>query len=89
MDFQIPEEITAKLDATGFIRSFDLMGVQRHLKASGIFARLLLRDGKPDFMLDVPRTLGYIAALGSEYKELTFLAKLIDERCLPALREQQ
>ena len=86
---QIDDGITSELDATSFLRNFDLMGVQRHLKAAGIFARLLHRDGKPGFMADVPRTLGYISALGHEYEELTFLVKLIDERCLPALRERQ
>ena len=85
----LDDGITTDLDATSFIRSFDLMGVQRHLKAAGIFSRLLLRDGKAGFMPDVPRTLGYIIDLQSDYEELTFLAKLIDERCLPALREQQ
>ena len=86
---QLDDGLTSELDATGFLRNFDLMGVQRHLKAAGIFARLLHRDGKPGFMPDVPRTLGYISALGPEYEELTFLVKLIDERCLSALREQQ
>ena len=39
---------------------FDLMGCQRHLKAIGIFSRLKHRDGKPNYMKDVPRTLGYL-----------------------------
>jgi len=43
-----------------FMVSYDLMGVQRHLKAAGIFARLNHRDGKPAYMGDVPRTLAYI-----------------------------
>ena len=70
-----------------FMLRFDLMGVQRHLKAAGIFARLLYRDGKRGYLKDVPRTLGYIVALRSRHPELDFVAKLIDERCLPQLSE--
>jgi N-acetylmuramate 1-kinase len=68
-----------------FLRWFDLMGVQRHLKASGIFARLNIRDGKPGYLQDIPRTLGYIVELVPEYPELAPLAGLISERVLPAL----
>jgi len=68
-----------------FTRSLDLMGVQRHLKAAGIFARLNHRDGKPDYVADIPRTLNYIADLESRYAELGFLVELINERCLPGL----
>ncbi len=71
-----------------FRRSFDLMGVQRHLKAAGIFARLNHRDGKPGYLLDVPRTLSYIVDLESRYEELGFLAELIRTRILPAMESQ-
>lgn len=47
-------------DADTFRQWFELMGMQRHLKAAGIFARLALRDGKPDYLTDIPRTLGYL-----------------------------
>jgi hypothetical protein len=73
------------LSDSQFVRAFDLMGVQRHLKAAGIFARLDRRDGKPGYLLDVPRTLSYIVDLGGKYPELTFLVALINERCLPSL----
>jgi len=75
------------VDADQFMRYFDLMGVQRHLKAAGIFARLNHRDGKSAYMGDVPRTLGYIVKLGLQYEALGFLAQLITERCLPGLKE--
>lgn len=52
------------------VRWFDLMGVQRHLKASGIFARLQHRDGKAGYLKDIPRTLGYILEIASDYPEL-------------------
>jgi len=76
---------TSGIDFEQFRRHFELMGVQRHLKASGIFARLNHRDGKPGYLADVPRTLRYIVALGPRYPELAFLQSLIVERCLPAL----
>ena len=73
------------LGAAGFRRHFDLMGVQRHLKAAGIFARLNHRDGKPGYLADIPRTLGYIVDLGAEYAQLEFLVDWIATRVLPGL----
>lgn len=68
-----------------FPRWFDLMGVQRHLKASGIFARLLIRDGKPGYLGDIPRTLGYVLEVAPAYAPLRGVAALIAGRVLPAL----
>jgi aminoglycoside/choline kinase family phosphotransferase len=68
-----------------FLRAFELMGVQRHLKAAGIFCRLNHRDGKPGYLLDVPRTLSYIVELLPRHEDLGFLARLINDRCLPGL----
>jgi aminoglycoside/choline kinase family phosphotransferase len=67
------------------LRWFDLMGVQRHLKASGIFARLNIRDGKPGYLQDIPRTLNYIREIAPEYPELEQLVELVSVRVLPAL----
>jgi len=72
-------------DEDHFMNWFDLMGVQRHLKASGIFARLNVRDHKPDYLADIPRTLGYVLAVAPKYPQLTALADLIRERVLPEL----
>jgi aminoglycoside/choline kinase family phosphotransferase len=77
--------IRQQVDENQFMRFFELMGVQRHLKAAGIFARLNHRDGKPDFVRDVPLTLSYITELLPRYEELGFLVQLINERCLPVL----
>lgn len=68
-----------------FLTWFDLMGVQRHLKASGIFARLNRRDGKPGYLGDIPRTLGYILPLAERYPQLEGLAELLRGKALPAL----
>lgn len=74
-----------KVDRQRFQRWFDLMGVQRHLKASGIFARLSIRDGKHHFLNDVPRTLSYIVDLKKDYEELSALCALIEKKVLPRL----
>jgi hypothetical protein len=74
-------------DAARFMQNFELMGVQRQLKAAGIFARLCLRDGKSGYLKDVPRTLEYVTEVAPRYRELAFLGRLIGERCLPALRQ--
>ncbi|QKT04366.1 phosphotransferase [Ectothiorhodospiraceae bacterium 2226] len=64
-------------DEARFLRWFDLMGVQRHLKAAGIFARLNARDGKPGYLKDIPRTLGYVVEVAGRYPELAPLAALL------------
>ncbi|MDG4552722.1 MAG: phosphotransferase [Candidatus Competibacter sp.] len=67
-------------DAGQFLRWFDLMGVQRHLKAIGIFARLNLRDGKAGYLRDIPRTLGYVLEVADRYTELAGLRELLRAR---------
>lgn len=71
-------------DAT-WLRWFDLMGVQRHLKASGIFARLWHRDGKPGYLGDVPRTLQYLFDVSARYPELSELHGFLRDVVLPRL----
>jgi aminoglycoside/choline kinase family phosphotransferase len=72
-------------DDAQFLRWFDLMGVQRHLKVGGIFARLWLRDGKPGYLADIPRTLQYAVASCARHKDFAELGQLIGERVLPAV----
>jgi aminoglycoside/choline kinase family phosphotransferase len=62
-----------------FYRAVEWMGLQRHLKVAGIFARLTLRDGKPKYLADAPRFIAYIRATASRYRELAPLARLVDE----------
>jgi aminoglycoside/choline kinase family phosphotransferase len=73
------------VDEAGFLEWFDLMGVQRHLKAAGIFARLNHRDGKPGYLADIPRTLGYIVEVGKRRAEIAPLAEFIESKVLPNL----
>jgi hypothetical protein len=62
-----------------FYRAVEWMGLQRHLKVAGIFARLTLRDGKPRYLADTPRFIAYIRATAGRYRELAPLLRLIDE----------
>ncbi|MGQ7960769.1 aminoglycoside phosphotransferase family protein [Pseudomonas sp. SP16.1] len=60
-----------------FLRASDLMGVQRHLKVIGIFARICHRDGKPRYLDDVPRFFAYIEAVLARRPELAELGELL------------
>ena len=68
--------------AAQFMRWFNLMGVQRHLKAIGIFSRLNLRDGKTGYLKDIPRTLDYLRQVSTEEKSMVGLYALISELSL-------
>lgn len=72
-----------------FARWFDLMCVQRHLKTSGIFCRLWYRDGKPGYLDDIPRTLGYVREAARRHAELEALVDLLDRHVLPRLAERR
>ena len=83
------EKAQYKINRDEFVRWFDLMGVQRHLKASGIFARLSHRDGKHNFLEDIPRTLSYILDLKETYEELQPICIILEELVLPRLKENE
>ena len=62
-----------------FYRGVEWMGLQRHLKVAGIFARLTLRDGKPKYLADAPRFIAYIRATANRYRQLGPLLKMLDQ----------
>jgi N-acetylmuramate 1-kinase len=62
-----------------FWRAFEWMGLQRHLKVIGIFARIHYRDGKPKYLQDVPRFLAYARPVAKRYRDLAPLERLLDE----------
>jgi len=72
-------------DQNTFQRWFDWMGIQRHLKAAGIFARLSLRDGKHGYLADIPQTVGYIAQVSARYRELRPFHDWLVDRVVPRL----
>jgi aminoglycoside/choline kinase family phosphotransferase len=61
-----------------FYRAVEWMGLQRHLKILGIFARLTLRDGKPRYLADTPRFIKYVRATAARYRQLGPLMVLLD-----------
>lgn len=65
------------LDKPAFIKHLDFMGMQRHLKATGIFARLNHRDGKPGYLKDIPRTMTYVIDVCQRYSELTDFSEML------------
>ncbi len=66
-------------DFGAFYRAVEWMGLQRHLRVAGIFARLTLRDGKPRYLADTPRFIGYIRSTAGRYRELKPLLRLVDK----------
>ncbi|MFT6977589.1 MAG: aminoglycoside/choline kinase family phosphotransferase [Shewanella psychromarinicola] len=67
---------------------FDLMGLQRHIKAAGIFARLYHRDGKDGYLADIPLTLQYIADIGMQYPQIADFGVWIKKVILPLVNHK-
>lgn len=81
--------VDAGPDHETFVHWFNLMGIQRHLKAIGIFSRLYHRDGKPGYLGDIPRTLRYIALNAPAYPVLQEFALYLSNTVVPRLRDVQ
>lgn len=64
-------------DRARFLRWFDLMGLQRHIKVLGIFCRLHYRDGKSGYLGDLPRVYRYVDEIGRRYPELLAFTNLL------------
>ncbi|MBU6247556.1 MAG: phosphotransferase [Xanthomonadaceae bacterium] len=83
--------IDDEVDAATFLRWFDLIGLQRHLKVLGIFCRLAHRDGKPGYLADLPRVFDYVIDVAGSYPELQpmadLLARHVGDRDLTSLPE--
>ncbi|EAR23303.1 aminoglycoside phosphotransferase family protein [Nitrococcus mobilis] len=72
------EGVPIAVDDDEFVRQLDWMGVQRHLKVIGIFARLYYRDGKSRYLAEAPRFFDYVRTVAARYSELGALLKLLD-----------
>lgn len=72
-------------DAREFLRQFDLIGLQRHIKVLGIFARLWYRDGKIGYLNDLPLTLAYTCDAAARHAETQAFARWLQERVAPRL----
>ena len=85
-DMAIDAGIMPPLSADTYLRYFDWMGLQRHLKVLGIFSRLHLRDGKPGYLNDLPRVLGYVMDTFYDYPELKDFSNWFEQRVMPLCR---
>ncbi|MFT5717767.1 MAG: aminoglycoside/choline kinase family phosphotransferase [Oleiphilaceae bacterium] len=75
-------------DAIQFKAWFDLMGLQRHLKAAGIFARLSLRDGKHGYLDDIPRTVDYLARVSQKHSSLKAFHSFLVTKVQPLIKNK-
>lgn len=77
--------LPASVSAEQWCYWFDWMGLQRHTKASGIFARLYHRDGKASYLNDIPATVDYLLRVAGNHRELADYSDWLQERVIPAI----
>lgn len=81
-DYQMMAEeagLLPPISKEDFLKQVDLMGLQRHIKVLGIFARLNHRDNKPHYLNDLPLTLSYVLAIGQRHEETRALINLFED----------
>lgn len=71
-----------------FIRDFDLMGLQRHMKVLGVFSRLALRDNKTGYLADIPRVIHYFLEVSHRYPEMAGFLDWFQAEVMPRAREK-
>lgn len=77
-----------RADPETFAQWFDLMGMQRHLKAAGIFARLAIRDGKTGYLQDIPRTIGYLCEASARQPAFRHFHEWLCDTVIPKVEQQ-
>lgn len=80
----VAEDVTSAC----FFRWFDWMGLQRHIKVLGIFARLWLRDGKSRYLQNLPAVVTYVRTVSAGYPELSAFNRWFDQRLMGRIRQQ-
>ncbi|MCK5904523.1 MAG: phosphotransferase, partial [Gammaproteobacteria bacterium] len=78
-DQAVEAGVIESVDNDTFMRWFDLMGLQRHIKVLGIFARLYHRDGKKNYLNDLPQTFEYVMQVGKKHPETQALVRLFED----------
>lgn len=76
------------IDEARYLRWFDWIGLQRHIKVLGIFARLHLRDGKPNYLKDLPLVIHYTLSVAQSYPQLEEFTDWFRAQLLPAIEQQ-
>jgi len=87
-DMAVEVGLMAPVTQAGFLRWFDWMGLQRHIKVLGVFARLWLRDGKPGYLKDLPLVIRYTLEVAHEYPEFADFTYWFREKLLPLCEQQ-
>ena len=82
------EGMLADVSQAQFLRDFDLMGLQRHLKVMGIFCRLSLRDNKSRYLADIPLVIQYFLEVSRQYPELGDFVEWFNRRALPVANQR-
>lgn len=77
-----------RADADTFRQWFELMGIQRHLKAAGIFARLAIRDGKTGYLADIPRTVSYLRDASARQPAFRYFHEWLCSTVTPAIEQR-
>jgi N-acetylmuramate 1-kinase len=77
-----------RADSETFRQWFELMGMQRHLKAAGIFARLAIRDGKEGYLADIPRTVNYLIIASRRQPALRHFHEWLSTVVMPAIEQR-
>ncbi|MEH6823869.1 MAG: phosphotransferase [Motiliproteus sp.] len=88
LDYAVLAQQSGLMEAVSperFLGWFDRMGMQRHLKAVGIFARLNIRDGKPGYLQDIPRTLSYLRQAARHLPVYAEFGSWLTQRVVPAM----
>ena len=80
--------LVAAMDDETFMRWFDLMGLQRHIKVMGVFARLALRDGKTGYLQDIPLVVAYVVDIFKRYPEVAAFGQWFEDQIMPHLTSQ-
>jgi N-acetylmuramate 1-kinase len=90
LDFYQKQQATSatRFSSEEFLTWFDWMGLQRHIKVLGIFARLHLRDNKPHYLQDLPLVIRYTLEVSSAYPELKTFANWFTQQLLPLAKKQ-
>ena len=80
--------LLADVSEAQFLRDFDLMGLQRHLKVMGIFCRLSLRDNKSQYLADIPLVIQYFLEVSRQYPELGDFVEWFNRRAMPVANQR-
>ena len=81
--------ILPRVDVDTFIRWFDWMGLQRHIKVLGVFSRLSIRDCKHGYLNDIPLVIHYVRSIAKKYHELGEFSQWFERRLMPVIREAE